>query len=57
MHVIIIGEEVIVMKDKLLYERILQLTDYQKESLAKVMLDYIQQNESENKLYPDVCPT
>ena len=57
MYVIIIGEEVIMMEDKLLYERISQLTDYQKESLARVMLDYIQQNESDHKLFPDVCPT
>lgn len=45
------------MENKLLYEMFSQLTDYQKESLARIILDYIEQNESEDKLFPDICPT
>lgn len=45
------------MDTKLLFEHFSQLTNYQKESIARVMLDYIMQNESENKIFPDICPT
>ena len=45
------------MENKILLERFSQLTKYQKETLSRAMLDYIEQNESDQSLFPEICPT
>ncbi len=51
------SDEVIKMDTKLLFEHFSQLTDYQKESIARIMLDYIEQNDSDDQIFPEICPT
>lgn len=54
---IINAREVNNMDIKLLSAQFSQLSDYQKESISRVMLDYIEQNASDDRIFPEICPT
>lgn len=49
--------EVMKMDTKLVLEYFSQLSEYQKESLSRIILDYMDQNSSTTRLFPEVCPT